>query len=71
VQARWLSDGDALGLGAEPDYLMANEDPRGRMTLQGDPPGFLAPLRSFVVMRGGGYFFAPGRAALAELARGL
>jgi Dyp-type peroxidase family len=66
IQGRWLNDGDAFGLGGERDLLVANDE-SGRITLQGDPPRFLAGLPSFVTTRGGGYFFAPGIGALKAL----
>jgi hypothetical protein len=40
------------------------------MTIEGEQPRFLAPLRSFARTRGGDYFFAPGVAALRALAGG-
>lgn len=71
VQGRWLADGDAFGLGEERDFLLGGEDPNGKMTIQGYRPRILSPRRSFVVNRGGGYFFVPGIAALGELAKGV
>ncbi|HEX8066833.1 MAG TPA: Dyp-type peroxidase [Thermoleophilaceae bacterium] len=70
IQGRWLMDGDAFCLGTEQDFLLALDDPLGKMTIQGDPPEFLAPQRAFVINRGGGYFFTPGMAALRALAAG-
>jgi hypothetical protein len=40
------------------------------MTIQGDPPFFLAPQEVFVKTRGGEYLFVPGMTALAALADG-
>jgi Dyp-type peroxidase family len=71
VQGRWLADGDAFGLGEDRDFVLGGEDPNGKMVLQGNPPQVLSPRRSFVVNRGGGYFFAPGVAALRALAAGV
>jgi Dyp-type peroxidase family len=71
VQGRWLADGDAFGLGEDRDFLLGGEDPNGKMTIQGVRPTILSPRRSFVVNRGGGYFFAPGIAALRALAAGI
>jgi Dyp-type peroxidase family len=71
VQGRWLADGDAFGLGEDKDFLLGGEDPSGKMVIQGARPRFLAPRRSFVTNRGGGYFFAPGIAALRALADGV
>ena len=70
VQGRWLADGDAFGLGEDRDFLLGGEDPNGKMIIQGARPRFLAPRRSFVTNRGGGYFFAPGIAALRVVAAG-
>ena len=67
----WLNDGDAFGLADEKDFLVADEDARGRMTIPGGRPMFLSPRPSFVTLRGGGYFFTPGLAALRALAAGL
>jgi Dyp-type peroxidase family len=71
VQGRWLADGDAFGLGGDRDFLLGGEDPNGKMMIQGKRPRFLAPRRSFVVNRGGGYFFAPGIGALRAIADGI
>jgi Dyp-type peroxidase family len=71
VQGRWLADGDAFGLGEDRDFLLGGEDPNGKMLVQGKRPRVLAPRRSFVVNRGGGYFFAPGIAALRAIASGI
>ena len=76
IQSRWMKDGDPFWLGSERDPLiMGGGQPRadspdtgGHMTIQGTPPGFLAPLSSFVTTRGGDYFFVPGLAALRALA---
>ena len=71
VQGRWLADGDAFGLGEDRDFLLGGEDPSGKMVIHGARPRLLSPRRSFVVNRGGGYFFAPGIGALRALAGGL
>jgi hypothetical protein len=41
------------------------------MMIQGARPRLLSPRRSFVVNRGGGYFFAPGITALRAIADGI
>lgn len=71
IQGSWLADGDACGIGEEKDFLMAPENGHGKMTIPGEPPEFLSPTRAFVTLRGGGYFFAPGIAALDAIAEGL
>jgi Dyp-type peroxidase family len=70
IQGAWLADGDALGLGTDRDFLLGGDDPHGKMTIPGDPPQFLAPTRSFVTNRGGGYFLVPGIAALRTIVEG-
>ena len=67
VQAHWLLDGDAFGLGADRDLLLAPADPAGKMTVPGRPPRFLGPQRQLVTTRGGEYLFVPGIAALRAL----
>jgi Dyp-type peroxidase family len=57
VQSQWCVDGNALGLGSDPDFIAGG--PEGKMTIQGRPPRFV-PMRSFVTNRGGEYLFAPG-----------
>ncbi len=68
IQARWCADGDPFGLGADADFLLADGDPDGKMTIPGDPPRYLHPQPSFVTTRGGGYYFVPGIGALAAMA---
>jgi Dyp-type peroxidase family len=76
IQSRWLNDGDPFWLGSERDPLTmggeqggdGDSDSGGHMTIQGAPPGFLAPLSSFITTRGGDYFFVPGVAGLRALA---
>lgn len=59
---------ETLEQGAE-DGEADDEDRPGRMTIQGAPPCFLEPQPYFVQLRGGGYFFTPGLAALRALSR--
>jgi Dyp-type peroxidase family len=70
VQSLWLGDGDPFGLGSERDPLLGGDGTGGKVTIQGEPPTFLASLPSFVTTRGGDYFFAPGIRALHALADG-
>ena len=65
---RWLLDGDAFGLGAERDFMLGADEPgEGKLTVQGDPPTFLAPQPPLVRTRGGEYLFLPGLTALEAL----
>ena len=66
VQSQWCADGDAFGLGSDPDFIVGPSG--GKLTIQGSPPTFV-PMRRFVATRGGDYFFAPGIAALRRLAQ--
>jgi Dyp-type peroxidase family len=69
IQGRWLNDGDAFWLGADTDFLTTAPAPRMTVQIEGGPPLLLdAPREPFVTTRGGGYFFAPGLAALRALA---
>ena len=56
IQGLWLADGDALGLGDDGDPVMGSTPTAGRapakLTIQGDPPRFVGPLRRFVTVRG-------------------
>jgi Dyp-type peroxidase family len=68
IQRRWMGDGNAFGLGGEPDALVGAG---GRLTMQGRPPRpprFVADLGAHVALRGGEYLWVPGLAALAALA---
>ena len=67
VQELWCGDGSAFGLGDDADFLVGPEE--GKMTVQGHPPTLL-PLKRFVTMRGGDYFFAPGIATLHTIGLG-
>jgi Dyp-type peroxidase family len=65
VQSEWMGDGNAFGLGSDPDFIAGPAE--GKMTIQGTPPRFV-PMQRFVTTRGGDYFFAPGIAALRHIA---
>ena len=67
IQTHWLGDGDAFGLGADRDPLVAGA---GKLTIPGNPPRFLPAPQPFVRNRGGEYLFVPSMDALAELAGG-
>jgi deferrochelatase/peroxidase EfeB len=70
VQVQWLNAGNIFGLGHDRDFILGSPDGKGKMTIQGKPPFFLAPQETFVRMRGGEYLFVPGMTALAALADG-
>jgi Dyp-type peroxidase family len=70
IQREWVNDGNIFGLGNDHDPLLGNGSGTGKMTVQGAPPRFLAPLPRFVTVRGGEYLFVPGRRGLAALAAG-
>jgi Dyp-type peroxidase family len=65
VQSQWMGDGNAFGLGSDPDFIAGPA--AGKMTIQGAPPRFV-PMRKFVTTRGGDYFFVPGITALRRIA---
>ncbi|SCK52043.1 Dyp-type peroxidase family [Variovorax sp. HW608] len=67
VQQRWLLNPSFSGLEDETDALLGSRNGRG-FNLPGCPGRQAAGLSRFVTMRGGGYFFLPGRAALRVLA---
>jgi len=71
VQTPWINDGNIFGLGTDKDFLLGDPSGRGKMTIQGKMPFFLAPQEAFVVTRGGEYLFVPGMAALQALADGV
>ena len=70
IQRSWLNDGDVLGLGDEKDFLLSGDEPGGTMTIQGSPPRFLPRAAAFVMLKGGGYFFAPSISAVSALGYG-
>lgn len=71
IQREWILDGNIFGLGNDRDPLLGNGSGTGKMTVQGAPPRFLAPIPRFVTVRGGEYLFVPGRRGLAVLAAGM
>lgn len=68
VQGQWSNDGNSLGLGADQDPLLSNASNGTSLTIPGARPWFLSPIPPLVTMRGGEYFFLPGRRALARFA---
>ncbi len=70
VQIQWLNDGNIFGVGHDKDFLLGDPGAKGKMTIQGKPPFFLAPQEVFVKTRGGEYLYVPGLSALAAIADG-
>lgn len=70
VQQRWLLNSSFNGLDDETDSLLGCEGEGRNFSIPGCPGRQAAGLSNFVTMRGGGYFFLPGRAALRALAYG-
>ncbi len=71
IQAFWVDDGDALGVGKDRDFLIGEpDDENDKMTIPGNPPFFLHPQPSFTECRGGEYLFQPSIGALRWLAEG-
>jgi Dyp-type peroxidase family len=69
VQERWCNDGNAFGLGAEPDPIVGPAGRPARHIVEGHPPRFVSLMRSCVECRGGEYLFVPSIAALRALPR--
>jgi Dyp-type peroxidase family len=69
VQAQWCNDGNAFGLGPEPDPIAAPAGRAMRHVIEGDPPRFVSLMRSCVECRGGEYLLVPSIGALQALAR--
>lgn len=69
VQQTWLSSETFQTLSAERDPLAGNRDgcPAGFTIPTRDGPIRLKPMSQFVIPRGGGYFFLPGRKLLEFL----
>jgi Dyp-type peroxidase family len=67
VQAQWCNDGNAFGLGAEPDPITGPAGRPVRHIVGGHPPRFVSLMRSCVECRGGEYFVVPSIAALRAL----
>jgi hypothetical protein len=68
VQSQWCNDGNAFGLGPEPDPITGPAGHEARHIIEGRPPHVVSPLHSCVDRRGGEYLFVPGLAALRALA---
>jgi Dyp-type peroxidase family len=62
IQRRWIADGEALGLGPDPDFLLAPAESGARMRIGGPRNATLrAPKKAFVTVRGCEYLFVPSR----------
>jgi Dyp-type peroxidase family len=65
----WLNDGDAFGLGPEPDVLAGTRRRRRVvMTIPGDPPVLFESRKPLVRTCGGEYLFLPALSSLDSLA---
>ncbi len=70
VQQRWCNDGNAFGLGHEPDPLAGAggaQSPPARAIVAARPPAIAGPFHGLVTCRGGEYLVAPSRRALRAL----
>ena len=68
VQQTWLRGASFSGLAGERDPLTAGGDEGGLTIPTHAGPVRLRPIPTFVTVRGGAYFFLPGRRTLAFLA---
>ncbi len=70
VQQSWIGSPSFHGLKNEPDPIVAGPDPETRIFTIPTPSGPLRlhNMRSFVTVRGGGYFFLPSLSAIQYLA---
>jgi Dyp-type peroxidase family len=69
IQRRWMRDGNAFGLGAEPDPIAGPAGREMRHVIDGRPPRFVSLMRTHVECRGGEYLLVPSIDALRALAR--
>ena len=72
VQQQWMNFGNDFRLGNDKDVLIGNRASHDKMVIQGDvtgtPPWITSDLPTFVVTRGGDYFFAPSLSGCRLLA---
>jgi len=69
VQRQWCGDGNIFGLGDDRDFLLLADDRDiAKMTIQGDPPRFIAPQPRTITVRGGEYLLVPSMSGLRSLA---
>ena len=73
VQQQWMNFGNDFRLGNDKDPLIGNRASTDKMIVQGDvtgpPPWITSDLPTFVVTRGGDYFFTPSVSGCRLLAR--
>ena len=67
VQQQWCNDGNAFGLGHEPDPIAGPEQTAARALVATSPPRITEPLHSYVACRGGEYLVVPSLRALRAL----
>jgi len=71
VQTQWCNDGNAFGLGQDPDVLSGARNGQSKMVLHHEKsPRFLWPLPPLVTTRCGEYLLVPSLAGLRALAAG-
>lgn len=72
VQQQWMNFGNDFLLGNDKDPLIGSREGNDKLIIQGDgnghPPWVTSTLPTFVVTRGGDYFFMPSLAGLRFLA---
>jgi Dyp-type peroxidase family len=72
VQQQWMNFGNDFLLGNDTDPLIGTRPPGNKLVVQGDvsgpPPWIVADLPTFVVTRGGDYFFTPSLSGCRLLA---
>lgn len=72
VQQQWMNFGNDFLLGNDKDPLIGNREGNDKLIIQGDgnghPPWVTSTLPTFVVTRGGDYFFMPSLSGLRVLA---
>src|SRR5262249_23157920 len=69
IQETWINSPTFGGLDNDKDPNCGDNDGSGEFTIQGDPAALrIYGIDRFVRVRGGGYFFLPGIAALKYLA---
>jgi Dyp-type peroxidase family len=73
IQGNWLNDGDAFGLGLQPDYLLQTDGtwPMVVQEADGDFSVLPAPKEPFVEVKRCEYLFVPSRQACEWLSRAL